>query len=258
MDLAIGVCREGSIPTMRWGDRRKESRDEDTDRRQYPRPPLWLNLLILFLAVAVGAVALVHRRALNDDFKTIISGDRTHTELVQEIQEGLTDLDLSREELEQELDARIRRAESLQSERFHIAIDTQKKEMRFHYGEDVIRTAPVTLGPPTTVTTPDGKQWTFPALKGAFNVTGKERGMTWRVPDWVWEVNPQAEKQQGLSVKDGLGRYVLLLPNGYVIHSPPPEESPLKGPKPGSFQVPEEDLRAIWPRVEKGTDVFIF
>ena len=48
---------------------------------------------------------------------------------------------------------------------------------------------------------------------------------------------------------NGLGRYVIFLPNSYVIHSPPPPDSPLQGPKPGSFMVPEADLAAIWPRI---------
>ena len=59
-------------------------------------------------------------------------------------------------------------------------------------------------------------------------------------------------------VPNGLGRYVIFLPNSYVIHSPPPPESPLQGPKPGSFMVSEADLAAIWPRITTQTRVYIF
>jgi hypothetical protein len=59
-------------------------------------------------------------------------------------------------------------------------------------------------------------------------------------------------------VKNGLGRYVILLPNDYVIHSPPPADSPLKGAKPGSFMVPEADLAAIWKRIGPETRVYVF
>jgi hypothetical protein len=59
-------------------------------------------------------------------------------------------------------------------------------------------------------------------------------------------------------VPNGLGTYVILLPNGYAIHSPPPESSPLQGPKPGSYMVSEDVLKAIWPRVHKGMPVYIF
>jgi hypothetical protein len=60
------------------------------------------------------------------------------------------------------------------------------------------------------------------------------------------------------AIPDGLGRYVLVVTGDSVIHSPPARESPLRGAKPGSFMVPEEELAAIWKRVEKGTRVYIF
>ena len=61
------------------------------------------------------------------------------------------------------------------------------------------------------------------------------------------------------TVASGLGRYVLVLSGGEaVIHSPPPPDSPLKGPKPGSIQVPEADLAAIWKRIGPRTRVYVF
>jgi len=60
------------------------------------------------------------------------------------------------------------------------------------------------------------------------------------------------------SVENGLGRYVLVLGDDAVIHSPPPATSPLRGPRPGSFQVPEADLAAIWKRIGSRTRVYVF
>jgi len=59
-------------------------------------------------------------------------------------------------------------------------------------------------------------------------------------------------------VPAGLGRYVLVFSDGYLIHSPPPPESPLKAAKPGSFMVPEADLAAVWRRVGPGTRIYVF
>jgi len=59
-------------------------------------------------------------------------------------------------------------------------------------------------------------------------------------------------------IEGGLGRYVIVLSEDAVIHSPPPPESPLKGVKPGSFLVPEADLAAIWKRVGPRTRVYVF
>jgi hypothetical protein len=61
------------------------------------------------------------------------------------------------------------------------------------------------------------------------------------------------------TIRGGLGRYVLFLPNGYAIHTQPADESPLNGPKPGSYMVSEDAIRAIWPRIVAGkTQVYIF
>ncbi len=59
-------------------------------------------------------------------------------------------------------------------------------------------------------------------------------------------------------VTDALGRYVIFLPNGYVIHTPPSPDSPLQGAKPGSFMISEADMSAIWPRISKETRVYVF
>jgi hypothetical protein len=61
------------------------------------------------------------------------------------------------------------------------------------------------------------------------------------------------------SIPAGLGRYVLVLSGGdAVVHSPPPAGSPLKGPKPGSVEVPESDLAAVWKRIGPRTRVYVF
>jgi len=81
----------------------------------------------------------------------------------------------------------------------------------------------------------------------------------WPVPEWVYAMNREPVPAARGTVANGLGRYVIMLPDNYVIHSPPPEGSPLHGkPKPGSFMVPEADLAAIWPRISKTTRVYIF
>ena len=71
-------------------------------------------------------------------------------------------------------------------------------------------------------------------------------------------MNNQKVPETRPTVEDGLGKYVIFVGNGYAIHSPPAENSPLKGAKPGSFMVPDDDLRAIWPRIHIGTPVYIF
>ena len=161
-------------------------RPDGPERRSFPRPPLWLNLLLLVIAGATFAYARHHHQEVVRETALLFKPTATNPGEMNRIREELSDMDVSREQLAKELDARLQYLQSLNGEQFYISIDTSKKKMEFR-----------------------------------------------------------------------LGKYVIFLPDNYVIHSPP-SDSPLKGPKPGSFMVPEADLAAIWPRITKDTRVYIF
>ena len=148
--------------------------------------------------------------------------------------------------------------ESVQSEKFYITIDTRTKKLFFRLGPQIVRETDVQIGETKNIAAPGGKNYTFVPLKGGFNVTGKEMGFGWEVPEWVYLMKGEAIPAQRPTIPNGLGQYVIFLPDNYVIHSPPSADSPLQGPKPGSFMVPAADLAAIWPRVTTETRVYIF
>lgn len=177
---------------------------------------------------------------------------------MNQVREQLAAMDLSEEELRSELEARAKMVESLENDEFYISIDTEQRKFRLQYGSDIVREADLVIGEPATFRARDGAQWTFAPLRGAFEVTGKETGLAWRVPIWVYLMNGKPPPPARPVIRNGIGTYVILLPNSYIIHSPPSASSPLKGAKPASFMVPESDLRAIWPRVRRGTKVFVF
>jgi hypothetical protein len=239
-------------------ERRRERRPGAADRRSFPRPPLWLNIALLLVAILGAGAAKLHRDRLDTQFNALLhQNDSTPAEMAR-LRSELSGLNLTREELARELDSRLKYMEGQQSERFYLALDTTRRKLILHYGEDIVREADLQVGPPATLEAPDGRSWTFVPLKGAFTVRGKDSGGSWQVQPWVYVLNGEPVPAARPAIAGGLGRYVVHLPNNYVIHSPPAEESPLRGPKPGSFMVPEEDLRAIWPRIDKNTRVFIF
>lgn len=237
-----------------------ERRNEDRpgiDRRDFPRPPLWLNLTLLVLGIAIALYARSHRQRLNQQFNTMIASDANSPAEVKQIKAELSTMDLTQEALKQQLEQRMEYIKSLKADQFYLGIDTKAKVLEFHYGADVVRSMPVEIGPPQTIT--DGKKtYTFPALKGGFNVIGKSEGSAWKAPDWVYIMNHQPIPAERSSIPNGLGKLVISLPNNYAIHTQPAPESPLKGPRPGSFMVPEADLRAIWARITTSTRVYIF
>lgn len=240
-------------------ERRNETRPEASDRRSFPRPPLWLNLLLLLLGIGGVLFARYHREQVSTRFAKVLAAQQRTPGDIGQIKQELAEMDLSRDALQTELDARMKLKESLKSEDFYISIDTQARKLRFSYADTVLREGDLTPGEARTIEVPGGKKWTFVPVKGAFAVDAKVVSYDWRVPEWVYAMNGQTVPATPQVVPGGLGKYVIFLPNGYVIHSPPAEGSPLKGAKPGSFMVSEADLEAIWPRIHPDkTKVYIF
>jgi hypothetical protein len=239
-------------------DRRHGARPDASDRRTFPRPPLWLNLLLLLLGVAGLLYARYHRERVSERYAHVIAQEARTPDDLRKLKSELAEMDVSREQLQSELQSRMKLVAGLKSEDFYLSIDTEKRKLRFYYGDKVLREAPVTIGDHTTIKAGE-RSWTFVPLKGSFPIEAKVVDHEWQVPEWVYAMNQQPIPAARPTVPGGLGKYALFLPNGYVIHTQPSEASPLKGAKPGSFMVPEEDLRAIWPRIHREkTQVYIY
>jgi hypothetical protein len=241
-------------------ERRKTERPESKDRRTFPRPPLWLNLLLLVIAIGTFAYAKHQRNVIRGKMAAIFKPSASNPADLIRIRQELSDMDLTRSQLRQQIDSRIKLAQTLNSEQFYIAVDTSKQKFTFRFGSDVVREADAVIGAGKAVASPDGKTWTFVPVKGAFTVAQKQTGYSWRVPAWVYAMRKETPPAEPPSLRNGLGKYVLVLPNDYVIHTPPPPDSPLAGnAKPGSIMIPEADLEAVWPRIVNGqTRVYIF
>jgi len=227
-------------------------------RTRAPRPALATNLAVLALGLAAAGTAAIHRQVLDRRFAEVVSLGAGAPLEIKRLKGDLLRMELTEEELERELDARLKYLETAKRNEFYLSIDTEEKKLYLKNGENVLREAPVEIGEAATISGKREKTWTFAPLKGAFAVTGKAEGANWRIPAWVYAKNRTPAPRELPTVANGLGRYVVSLPNGYVIHSPPAAESPLKGVKPGSFLVPEKDLAAIWPRVKNRMRVYIF
>ena len=203
-----------------------EKRAESSDRRDIRRPSLRLNLSLLIIAIATLLFARHQRRRIDADFTRVFERSSAGPSELNQIAAELAESDFAKEALESELKSRLSYIASLKSLDYYLSIDTRRKILSLKSGNETVREAGVRIGAPA-------------ARKGAFTVMGKK----------VATASP--------AINNGPGRYVIILPDDQVILSPA-RDSPLKGPKPGSFMVPEADLQAIWDRITPATRVYIF
>ncbi|HSN68035.1 MAG TPA: L,D-transpeptidase family protein [Thermoanaerobaculia bacterium] len=203
-------------------------------------------------------MAQFHRKSLTRQYEDVLTEKLRTPAEVNRLKEELAKRNLSKEQLARELAAQKEFLQGLDSDEFYLSVDTSAKKLRFHYGGAILRETDVVVGPEAVIKGPT-KSWTFVPIKGAFEIEGKVAEHTWTIPEWLYAMKNEPVPAERPTIAGGLGNYVIQLPNGYVIHSPPVDESPLDGPKPGSIMVSTEaDLRAIWPRIHKGTSVYIF
>jgi L,D-transpeptidase-like protein len=227
-------------------------------RRKLWRPPLWLNVFLLGFVLLGGAAAMVYRRNLDARMGRLLRQTDSAPFEIKRIRQDLADRELDERSLAAELDTRLKYARIQKEGEFYILLDTRRRQFAFKYGDKIVREAGLDTGASRVIEGNNGARWTFAPITGAFTVKEKIENAEWTVPEWVYLMNRQKPPDPLPTVRAGLGRYVLVFSDGYLIHSPPPPESPLKGAKPGSFMVPEADLSAVWRRVGPGTRVYVF
>jgi hypothetical protein len=228
----------------------------DPGGRKLPRPPLAVNLLLLAVGTFGGLGAYAHRRSVDARLASLLKQDSAAPFQIKKIRRDLAELETDEATLSRELDARLAYARARKAQEFYLVLDRSDRRFAFKYADRVVRDGCFDIGAPDTIRD-RGRNWSFPPLTGAFSVQEKLEQPAWKVPEWVYAINREKRPRDLPTVPGGLGRYVLQFADGYALHSPPPSDSPLKGARPGSFMMSEEDLGAIWRRILPGTRIYI-
>jgi hypothetical protein len=226
--------------------------------RKLFRPPLQLSLGLLLFGVALAAAAMLHRRHLDARFGALVIRSEAAPFEIQKIRRDLAALTLDENALARELEARLAAVEAQELSEFYLDLDTKAGKLTFRFGDQFVREAPLQVGPPRPIVSAAGDRVAPVPVSGIFTVRRKLEQPAWKPPAWLWLQAGRPVPSPLPSIRGGLGRYVIVLTEDMVLHSPPPPESPLKGPKPGSLMAPEKDLAAIWKRIGPETRVHVF
>lgn len=129
-----------------------------TERRASLRPPLWLNLVVLNIAVATFGYSWYQRTQIDHRTSALLQRSESNPANLNRLRDELAEVSLTKTALTKELDARLAYMQSIDSPQFYISVDTKNQKFYLRFGDDVAREA----GALTNV-----------QLRGEFTVTGK-------------------------------------------------------------------------------------
>jgi L,D-transpeptidase ErfK/SrfK len=143
----------------------------------------------------------------------------------------------------------------------YLVVDTKSNRLTMRQGNTILMTAVVGSGSHQFLKEEKGRSWYFESPQGSFTVLGKERNPVWIRPDWSYvEENmpiPPANDPDRF-VRDVLGKYAILLGNGYKIHGTKWKNLLGTHFTHGCVSLGDEDLEVVHTCVKNGTRVYIY
>lgn len=149
----------------------------------------------------------------------------------------------------------------LENDEIYLVVDTEANRLTMRQGDRILRTAVVGTGSRHFIQEETGRNWLFESPTGSLAVLGRERNPVWIRPDWsyVEENMPvPAENDPDRLVRGVLGKYALILGNGYKIHGTTYKNLLGTHFTHGCISVGDEDLEVIYRTVKTGTKVYIY
>lgn len=151
--------------------------------------------------------------------------------------------------------------QALESDDPYIVVDTENNRLTLRRSRQVLLNAVVGTGSREYVEEETGRGWFFESPMGSLTVLGKERNPVWIRPDWSYvEENmpiPPINDPDRI-VREVLGKYALILGNGYKIHGTKYTELLGTHFTHGCISVGDKDLERLYRTVTIGTKVYIY
>jgi L,D-transpeptidase YbiS len=173
---------------------------------------------------------------------------------VQSLQEQAAQLDEENQGLRNML-------RDMDDNELYLVVDTESNRLEMRQGNTIVLTAKVGTGSRQFVNEDRGRRWYFESPMGSLTVLGRERNPVWIRPDWSYvEENmpiPPANDPDRY-VHDVLGKYAILLGNGYKLHGTKWKNLLGTHFTHGCVSLDDDNLEILYKSVKKGTKVYIY
>ncbi len=189
------------------------------------------------------------------------AGTDTAAPLIEELRAENKALEQEAALLEEENQGLRNMLKDMDDGELYLVVDTEGSQLMMRRGDSVLLIARVGTGSRQVVEAETGRNWYFESPMGSLTVLGKERNPVWIRPDWSYvEENmpvPPAKDPDRI-VRGVLGKYALVLGNGYKIHGT--KWTRLLGTPftHGCVSVGDADLETLYRMVKVGTKVYIY
>jgi L,D-transpeptidase ErfK/SrfK len=201
--------------------------------------PLFLLFLFLLLT-GFSEVQTASITVLRNELKAL----QQQAELLEEENEGLRNM-----------------LREIDDNELYLVVDTESNRLTMRRGNTVLLNAKAGTGSRQFLKGEYGRRWYFESPMGSFTVLGRERNPVWIRPDWSYveenmPIPPVNDPDR--FVRGVMGKYAILLGNGYKIHGTKWKNLLGTHFTHGCISLGDEDLEVVHRSVKTGTKVYLY